>query len=345
MVAGFLVPRKRIISSQHLDEFLSSQTYADFITYIERLNQSVIGLPIPPEHDQDKELSKAVHQLLSLLNTLLQWVDLIPAEDNAVSRFGNPAFREFYDRVASSLDLLLENFVSPPEAIPEVGRYLQECFGDRQRIDYGTGHEANFLAFLYCLDTLGVLTKGDDADVTLLVFVRYMKLMRALQFKYWLEPAGSHGVWGLDDYHFLPFLFGSSQLIGHRFLRPRAIRDKEIVSQMAPQYLYFACIDFINTVKTSVSLRWHSPMLDDISAVKTWDKVNSGMFKMYKAEVMAKLPIMQHFLFGRLIKFDGGAEHTSQDACCVSTQFPTCCGIPVPSAMSATSRNRPLPFD
>jgi serine/threonine-protein phosphatase 2A activator len=38
--------------------------------------------------------------------------------------------------------------IVPNDSIPEVSAYLVESFGNRRRIDYGTGHEANFIAFL-----------------------------------------------------------------------------------------------------------------------------------------------------------------------------------------------------
>jgi len=75
--------------------------------------------------------------------------------------------------------------------------------------------------------------------------------MRKIQKKYMLEPAGSHGVWSLDDYHFLPFYFGSSQLRGHQHIKPSSIRNKDIYTTYDTKYMYLGMIRFINEVLPS----------------------------------------------------------------------------------------------
>ena len=44
-----------------------------------------------------------------------------------------------------------------------------ESFGNPTRIDYGTGHEFKFCAFLCCLMKLGVLSKTDAPALALRV--------------------------------------------------------------------------------------------------------------------------------------------------------------------------------
>lgn len=101
-------------------------------------------------------------------------------------------------------------------AVPCIEPYWLTSFGSFVRMDYGTGHETSFALFLLCLTLLRFLKPEPavERQVVLDLFVRYLRLCWRLQDVYKLEPAGSHGVWGLDDYNFLSYVFGSAQLRG-----------------------------------------------------------------------------------------------------------------------------------
>lgn len=261
--------------------------------------------------------STAVKLIMSLFSTIEQWTeDIAPIEP--AGRFGNKAFRLWHGRLVEQAPTLLKPILTQgdgvmstdtglneEELIEEVGTYLCKCFGDEGRIDYGSGHEAMFMVVILCLMRVGVLGEDDDAAVVLLLFRRYLQVTRVLQTRYMLEPAGSHGVWGLDDYSFLPFLWGSSQLISSRRIETSAVLDEKQVAEHRDEYLYVDAIAFIREMKKG-PFHEHSPMLYDISNVRGgWAKINTGMIKMYRGEVWAKRVVVQHFVFGKLFRYDG----------------------------------------
>ncbi|KAK7203688.1 Phosphotyrosyl phosphatase activator [Myxozyma melibiosi] len=364
-------PTSRILTAEDLEVFQSSETYNSLLQFILDLREACTGRP----NSFPCAVSKNVEQVLDLLEKIETISKQHPAVENEKSRFGNPAFRDFYDDLETQLftnNLLTTSLsssdIQSSDGLVDLQTYLLHSFGNRTRIDYGSGHELNFICFLLVLFKLGVFTKDDFPALVLRVFNRYIALMRVLQSVYWLEPAGSHGVWGLDDYHFLPFLFGAAQLSTHKYLRPRSIHDNDVLESYGKEYMYLGAIAFINSVKTA-SLRWSSPMLDDISGVKTWAKVSEGMVKMYKNEVLGKVPVMQHFLFGKILSVVG--ELPSERAPRASKEEDThheghvhgegiwgdCCGIKIPSSIAASQQGhegqlrtipgaiKPIPFD
>ncbi|EPS70972.1 hypothetical protein M569_03784, partial [Genlisea aurea] len=295
----FTSPSKKIRSQEDLALFHSSPSCRNFLGFVVSLSDSVRSRKI----SDSCYLSPIVEVLLSILQDITVYVDEIPPAPQS-ARYGNVAYRAWHERMSENAESFMLKLL-PADlrvAATELVPYFTDSFGNATRIDYGTGHETNFAAWLYCLARLGIIREEDYQAVVLRVFVNYLELMRKLQLTYSLEPAGSHGVWGLDDYHFLPYIFGSSQLIDHKYMKPKSIHNDDILENFSNEYLYLSCIVFVRKVKKGL-FGEHSPMLDDISGVPNWKKVNSGLLKMYRVEVLEKVPIMQHFLFGSIIQW------------------------------------------
>ncbi len=251
--------------------------------------------------------SEAVDRLLKMLKTLSSWVDEIkPVEME--QRFGNKAFRDWYERLKGKSGELLKDLVLEEDkqsAVQEVQVYLHDSFGNSTRIDYGTGHEMAFVMFLACLFHVGLFdAKQDSAAVGLVVFDSYMTLVRKLQETYRMEPAGSQGVWALDDFQFVSFIWGAAQFMnGNDIVTPKSISDYEKAEELKGDYHLFACINYISRVKTGPFAE-HSNQLWNVSGVPSWNKVYTGLIKMYRAEVISKFPVIQHTYFGSVFKLD-----------------------------------------
>lgn len=308
----FEKPTKRIHTPADMATWRRSQTYADVLSFLRALNGAV--LRVPTSHDCGP-LGAGVAATIALLDALdaeARAVEPLPATD---VRFGNPAFREWHAWLVSQAPALLsqvlrqsssaqqfEDSSTAAAATEELSAYLCDAFGNPQRIDYGTGHELAFVALLMCLRALGVFGDSDREALVTRVFARYLQVARLLQTRYRMEPAGSHGVWGLDDHQFVPFIFGSAQLVDHAQLEPGCVLEPQTVARYADQSLYLDSVAHIYRVKSGPFAE-HSPDLYNISAAASWRKINGGMFRKYEDDVLMKWPIVQHFFFGSILRW------------------------------------------
>lgn len=154
----FLDPSKRINESQDVSTFLTSKAYVDIMTFLLQLNRAMFPIKDPdasvqtwPLNTDAVEFSAPVRQLQQLLARLEEILEEAPP-DTGPRRFGNVSFRKWFQVVESRTEELLGECL--PEvaavdgAIRELKAYFLGSWGSAQRLDYGTGHELSFLAFL-----------------------------------------------------------------------------------------------------------------------------------------------------------------------------------------------------
>jgi serine/threonine-protein phosphatase 2A activator len=301
-------------------------------------------------------VSPITEAFIDFFTELHTWVSTIPLEKLMKSRFGNIAFRTFQAKLRENAETWMTKIVSASpnkeqlqnqeevkKTVEELIPYILDSFGNAVRIDYGTGHEVHFLLILYILRENNWLKKNssseqqeqDDSagaeeetkvlrELCLVVLDEYWRLMNRLQQHYRLEPAGSHGVWGLDDFHHLPFILGAAQFspsgswkkenlnapssLSSSALIPTAPEPAEIPSkrsceEIAPRNFFFRAVLNIHKTKSGM-FGEHSRVLHSVSGLASWPRVLTGMIKMFEGEVLAKFLIVQHLLFGRTFKWE-----------------------------------------
>jgi serine/threonine-protein phosphatase 2A activator len=184
---AFQAPRKRITTTSDIDHFHQSEAGKTFLGFIVGLSDSMVGKKLS-DYCRESPMVLSICKVLDEMNT---WIDQLPPKQQP-ARYGNPTYREWHTWLEERGPELMAKIL--PENLKagaaEIFPYFADSFGNATRIDYGTGHEANFAAWLLCLARLGLLNEDDYQALVARVFVKYLDLMRRLQTTYWLEPAG-----------------------------------------------------------------------------------------------------------------------------------------------------------
>lgn len=318
---------KKINEDKDLVHFRTqSPAYRNILIYVDALSELIKGTgdkTFNSKYEIKHDVFRKCAEFLNKLEKCCNETDLNASKSCATLRFGHIAFRDWFDTMSDlSWDFVYDQLASDKDnqLKGELYTYLIESFGNKMRIDYGTGHELNFIIF-----TMGLLYLTDDKtmepkdngdclakdnlkqyvgqhgwDILALFAHSYLPLCRRVQIKFRLEPAGSRGVYNMDDFQFLPFLFGAAQLTGIKYISCKKFYEFDQVDMFKSDYIFFEAVDFILSNKRG-PFNEHSYTLWGFTGLNSWETILNRIKYKFTDDILGPFPIVQHFLFGKYI--------------------------------------------
>lgn len=325
---------KRIHNEKDVIHFKTiSPAYKNICLYIENLCdliQSTGNKILNHKYVIKNETYQACNRLLNELDELCNSTDLNSTKTPLTHRFGHVAFRDWHDNMTNVCRKFINEDIgnaADEQLREELYVYLIDSFGNRMRIDYGTGHELNFILFTMGLmqiinlnhhrrsseqpalvsDSHQIIAeiikshiKEHGWDVHSLFAHKYLKVCRNVQKKFRLEPAGSRGVYNMDDFQFLPFLFGVAQLVDIKYISCKNCYDYEQVDMWKNDFIFFEAIDYILKNKRG-PFEEHSYTLWGLLSSGSWTNILRRIKLKLIDDVLSPFPIIQHIFFGEYI--------------------------------------------
>lgn len=317
---------RKINNEKDLNFFRSTcPGYKNILKFVNLLIDHVLGKgnqTLNARYTIKHETFKKCDSYLNNLIKLSDETDLNSAQNASYNRFGHLAYRNWFDMMKQKTREFVDSIVtsqSDKKYADELFYYASESFGNRSRIDYGTGHELHFSIFLMGLmhlmneetklvpdenfisdETLTKYVEKHGWDILKLMLYSYLKVCRTVQKKFRLEPAGSRGVYNMDDFQYLPFLFGAAQLVGQKFISASNFYEQDQVDMFKSEFVFIDAVSYILETKRG-PFNEHSYTLWEYSNLGCWENILRRIRSKFVDEVLRPFPIVQHLLFGEFV--------------------------------------------
>lgn len=218
--------------------FIETHAYEKIKNFIDTISKS---LKIEKQHINSKYMKE--------LDTIKKIIINTPLSDEK-GRFANPNLKIVF------LQIKHDN------------KYFINSWGNFKRLDYGTGHELNYLCYCYQKN----FEKDLEINEVCNLLIEYFKIIKMFINKFNIEPAGSKGMWTLDSYQLLPYVIGSAQ-----------------ASSQIDEW-FQEILDRNNSIL--YGRLFH----------RKWNDIYKDMFKMYDKEVLSRHVVTKSFIFSDCLK-------------------------------------------
>lgn len=311
---------KRIRNINDLGSWKRSEAYYDLVAYINNTSMAIQGYRQTDEYvvtPQMRKLCKVFRWLDLLLYECHPMgvgqglkrcvgagkVELLESNTELRSKCHH-AYRRWMLLVQEKLYSILEQQVRPNcKHINELAQYLTRSFGSLRNYEYGPGNELMFLFYLCTLFKSGILGKDDTVAAALMLFQRYLDLVRRLMLFYRLSEPKGHEANIIDERNVIPYLWGCAQLSRSAPFEPRQWNQPEVLGKYRGDYMLLSSLEFLQKIMLGEALGVHSYQLWCVLSLSNWPDAYSGLIRTYLKNVLNDFYITQDLIFSEIMSF------------------------------------------
>ncbi|KAI8041107.1 serine/threonine-protein phosphatase 2A activator [Drosophila gunungcola] len=304
-------PVKQVHSIEDVNRWVRSQAYHDTVAYISNTSRAIQGHRMTsdfPVSEQMRQLCEIFDGLEHLLTEHTPRIEDTSTSVPAAQIKGN--FYGFWLR-----DMYQHVFRKLGEVIPaihcrhinELGQYLRRSFGNAKSLDFGPANELMFLFFLCGLFRAGILLAKDTLAAALMLFDRYVHLVRRMVAIYALQTA-KDPVCSIDDFIFMPYLWGAAQLSLEAPFSPLQCEQAKVLESQRQDYMIVELVDFLLRTGGGGQLSQVAFQLWSILSIPTWAQVYMGFERNVVDNLLCSFHTVQHAIFGELMSFESAVS-------------------------------------